>query len=172
MMSVWSFPGVLLLARVLPSPQSVPVTILQGNLARIKSPPPLGPYSRALPRALWWAFFMRYHSTGQCPPPGRDFFIDNLGDHARAPAAQVPLLSRVLPHHRICHNLSRKVDIRLPGAGNSNSHGARLVHQIVSMMKWIRTTLLARVLPHTESVLMRGQRGRLRATCHAISRPL
>ena len=31
----------------------------------------------------------------------------------------------------------RNVDIRLPVKGNSNSHGARPVHQIISMMKWI-----------------------------------
>jgi len=34
-------------------------------------------------------------------------------------------------------------DIRLPGKGNSNSHGARPVHQIISMIKWIRTSRLA-----------------------------
>ena len=32
-----------------------------------------------------------------------------------------------------------KVNVRLPGTGNSNSHGARPVHQIISMIKWIRT---------------------------------
>ena len=36
----------------------------------------------------------------------------------------------------------RKVDIRLPGRGNSNSHGARPVHLIISMIKWIRTSCL------------------------------
>ena len=30
--------------------------------------------------------------------------------------------------------------MRLPGTGNSNSHGARPVHQIISMIKWIRTS--------------------------------
>ena len=35
------------------------------------------------------------------------------------------------------------VDIRLPGKGNSNSHGARPVHQIISMIKWIRTSRLS-----------------------------
>ena len=30
---------------------------------------------------------------------------------------------------------SRKVDIRLPGEGNSSSHGTRPVHQIISMIK-------------------------------------
>ena len=34
---------------------------------------------------------------------------------------------------------TRKVDVRLPGEGNSNSHGAWLVHQSISMIKWIRT---------------------------------
>jgi len=32
---------------------------------------------------------------------------------------------------------------RLPGKGNPNSHGARPVHQIISMIKWIRTSRLS-----------------------------
>ena len=36
-----------------------------------------------------------------------------------------------------------KVDVRLPGKGNSTSHGARPVHQIISMIKWIRTSKLS-----------------------------
>jgi len=32
-----------------------------------------------------------------------------------------------------------KVDVRLPGKGNSNPHGARPVHLIITMIKWIRT---------------------------------
>ena len=35
---------------------------------------------------------------------------------------------------------TRKVDVRLPGKGNSNSHGARPVHLIITMIKWIRTS--------------------------------
>ena len=38
---------------------------------------------------------------------------------------------------------SRKVDTRLPGTGNSNSHGARPVHRIFSMIEWIRTSRLS-----------------------------
>ena len=38
---------------------------------------------------------------------------------------------------------SRKVDVRLPGKGNSNSHGARPVHLIITMIKWIRTSRLS-----------------------------
>ena len=37
----------------------------------------------------------------------------------------------------------RKVDIRLPGKGNSNSNGARPVYQIISMPKWVRTSTLS-----------------------------
>ena len=37
----------------------------------------------------------------------------------------------------------RKVDIRLPEKGNSNSHGARPVYQIISMIEWIRTSRLS-----------------------------
>ena len=34
----------------------------------------------------------------------------------------------------------RKVDVRPPGEGNSNSDGARPVHQIITMTKWTRTS--------------------------------
>ena len=34
---------------------------------------------------------------------------------------------------------ARKVDVRLPGKGNSNSHGARPVHLIITMIKSNRT---------------------------------
>ena len=37
----------------------------------------------------------------------------------------------------------RKVDVRLPGKMNSNSHGATLVHQIITMMKHNRTNRLS-----------------------------
>ena len=37
----------------------------------------------------------------------------------------------------------RKVDIRLPGKGNSNSHGARPIHLIMTMIKWFRTSELS-----------------------------
>jgi hypothetical protein len=35
------------------------------------------------------------------------------------------------------------MDVRLPGNGNSNSHGARPVHSIISMIKWIWTSRLS-----------------------------
>jgi hypothetical protein len=37
----------------------------------------------------------------------------------------------------------RGARIRLPGKGNSNSHGARPVHLIITMAKWIRTSRLS-----------------------------
>ena len=36
-----------------------------------------------------------------------------------------------------------KIDARLPGKENSNSHGATPVRQIISLMKWIRTSMLS-----------------------------
>ena len=42
----------------------------------------------------------------------------------------------------LVNNKLRKVDIGLPGKGDSNSHGARPVQQIISMIKWIRTSRL------------------------------
>ena len=38
---------------------------------------------------------------------------------------------------------NRKVDMRLHGKGYSSSHGARPVHQIITMIKWIRTSRLS-----------------------------
>ena len=38
---------------------------------------------------------------------------------------------------------ARKVDVRLPGKGDSTSHGARPVHLIITMIKWIRTSRLS-----------------------------
>jgi len=35
--------------------------------------------------------------------------------------------------------------MRLPEKGNSNSHGASPGHQIISMVKWIRTTKLSKI---------------------------
>jgi len=37
----------------------------------------------------------------------------------------------------------REVDVRLPGKGNSNSHGARPVHVMITMISWIRTSRLS-----------------------------
>ena len=37
----------------------------------------------------------------------------------------------------------RNVDVRLPGKGNSKCHGARPVHLIITMIKWIRTSTLS-----------------------------
>ena len=31
----------------------------------------------------------------------------------------------------------KKVNVRLPGQGNSNSHGARPVHKIILMIEWV-----------------------------------
>ena len=40
-------------------------------------------------------------------------------------------------------SVTGKVDVRLPGKGNSNSHGARPVHLIITMIKRIRTSRLS-----------------------------
>ena len=38
---------------------------------------------------------------------------------------------------------TRKIDARLPGKGNPNSHGARPVYLIIIMIKWSRTSRLS-----------------------------
>ena len=47
------------------------------------------------------------------------------------------------------------VDIRLPGKVNSNFHGARPVHQIISMIKWSRPSRLSvkKSLSHHEDAV-------------------
>ena len=47
------------------------------------------------------------------------------------------LLIKRTKHHRRVRDLFMKVDVRLPGKGNSNSHGARPVHPTITMIKWI-----------------------------------
>ena len=42
-----------------------------------------------------------------------------------------------------CRHLPRKVDERLPGKGNSTSHGARPDHLIITIIWWIRTIRLS-----------------------------
>ena len=53
----------------------------------------------------------------------------------------------------------RKVDVRLHGKENSNSHGARPVHLIISMIKWIRTNRLS--IKNSLSVLSEALEGLL-----------
>ena len=53
--------------------------------------------------------------------------------------------------------LTRKIDIRLTGKGNSNSHGARPVYLIIRMIEWFRTSTL--------SIKNFSFRGRSRVTC-------
>ena len=60
---------------------------------------------------------------------------------------QMEITLRVLaaprrPRFQVRH-LVRNVDVRLPGKGNSNSHGAWPVHLIITMIKWIRTSRLS-----------------------------
>ena len=45
--------------------------------------------------------------------------------------------------HIMCRRNLGKRDVRLPGKGNSKSHGARPVHLIITKMKWIRTSRLS-----------------------------
>ena len=46
--------------------------------------------------------------------------------------------------HGLCSSF-RKVDVRLPGKRNSNTHGARPVHLIITTIKWIRTRRLSTI---------------------------
>ena len=52
---------------------------------------------------------------------------------------------RVFTTFDVCddHERRRNLDLSLPEKGNSDTHGARLVHQIITMIKWIRTSRLS-----------------------------
>ena len=60
-----------------------------------------------------------------------------------------------------CTQTFWKVDVRLPRKGNSNSHGARPVHLIITMIKWIRTSRLSikNYLSGTEDCTQAWQNG-------------
>ena len=56
--------------------------------------------------------------------------------------------------------------IRLPGKGNSNSHGARQVHLIITMMKWIWTSRVSIKNSLSLQTLDLDLGGHLVAVCH------
>jgi len=58
-------------------------------------------------------------------------------------ADSIKLRRFLAPKVLVAHGRVRKVDVRLPGKGNSNSHGARPVHLIITMIKWFRTSRLS-----------------------------
>ena len=69
-----------------------------------------------------------------------------LSDESPQPFEVVPSSFDIGPKNGLMEDLSgyaRKVDVRLPGQGNSNSHGERPVHLIITMIKWIRTSRLS-----------------------------
>jgi len=54
--------------------------------------------------------------------------------------SKVPLAAKWLPVSLCLPQFP--LDVRLPGKGNSNSHGAKPVHLIITMIEWIRTNRL------------------------------
>jgi len=91
----------------------------------IRNSAPLTPYRRAMLRALWWSSRGGAVSYERGTPVGL-----NLAARACEPTAER------------CSS-TRQVDVRLPGKGNSNPHGAKLVHLIITMIKWNRTSRLS-----------------------------
>jgi len=67
--------------------------------------------------------------------------------------SEVPLYHSSAPLLKSCQDsnysfrargsLCGKVDVRLPGKVNSNSHDTRPIHLIITMIKWIRTSRLS-----------------------------
>ena len=75
--------------------------------------------------------------------------------------SRIPSTQGASPFTSSAAPVMRKVDARLPGKGNSNSHGARPVHLIITMIKWIRTSRLSMLS------LSRDSRGR-GELCHVL----
>ena len=69
-----------------------------------------------------------------------DWRIRSLNADLAGGRLDVGLHRRHVHHHLPPH---RKVDVRLPGKGNSNSYGARPVHLIITTIKRIRTSRLS-----------------------------
>jgi len=55
---------------------------------------------------------------------------------------QAPTMVAKVDEGKPLTTIQLKVDVRLPGKGSSNSHGARPVHLIITMIMWIRTSRL------------------------------
>ena len=121
-----------------PKRRLLPTCALYRGTSLIRKRLPVGPYNRPMHMALWWSWGWGGGScergTPVCNPHRglgeRLWVIDDpvepkrLTDQARLPKP-------------------RTVDLRLPGKGNSNSHGARPVHLIITMIEWIRTSRLS-----------------------------
>jgi hypothetical protein len=56
------------------------------------------------------------------------------------PASACPIRIRTVTCPSVSLLPRQKLDARLPGKGNSNSHGARPFRLIITMIKWIRTS--------------------------------
>ena len=65
--------------------------------------------------------------------------------------------SEDLPSWKVDARLPGNENARLPGNENANSHGARSVHQIISMIKWIRTSKLSDKKSLSLGFRVRGQ---------------
>jgi len=93
---------------------------IQGYLAHKKPPPPLEP------------------REGSRHSPTVGSYGEAVSLWARYPCSRSTECGRArLPR------AARKVDVRLPGKGDSNSHGARPVRLIITMIKLIRTSRLS-----------------------------
>ena len=58
-------------------------------------------------------------------------------------SARTPISNRSRLPRSDDNSCQETVDVRLPGKGNSNSHGARPVYLIITMINWIRTSRLS-----------------------------
>jgi hypothetical protein len=58
----------------------------------------------------------------------------------------------IAPVRKTCRPSFRKVDVRLPEKENSNSHGARPIHLIITMIQWIRTSRLSMKDSHSAAL--------------------
>ena len=75
--------------------------------------------------------------------PGSKFRVAGLGSRGSCRRLRVQGFGVWVSGSGVWGVGSGKVDMRLPGKGDSKSHGARPVHQIISMIEWIWTSRLS-----------------------------
>jgi len=86
-----------------------------------------------------WRRFENNYSTEMCSGSEAGSYL-RLTDCVYQSTKGVRVKKKRTSTEEEAHPRPKVSDVRLPGKGNSNSHGARPVHLIITMIKWFRTS--------------------------------
>ena len=114
----------------------------------VRNIPPVGPYSSSMPihlhRRASGRALHRAGLEGFLPCPGVNWgntsLVTDIDPRVRGPRVVGVFYCARYLCDSVLDEGCRPIDIRLPGKGDSNSHGARPVHQ---KHRWIRTSRLS-----------------------------